>query len=72
MKAISLAEAFNDTVRMKKGITDTSVRHPGTLYMKDKIYLDGYDRIEKWIQAGGDKQQLMIGKIKIDDLAYIF
>jgi hypothetical protein len=67
----SLARTFNETLRMKKWIQDTSIKHPWTLYMKDKIYLDGYMRIRKWLDAWWDIETLMIGKIKISDLEYI-
>lgn len=71
LKWVSLDQAFNDAVRMKKWLTHTSVQHPGALYTKDKIYLDGYTRVGKWIEEWWDPAQLMIGKIKIDDLWFI-
>jgi len=66
-----LARTFNETLRMKKGVQDTSIKHPWTLFMKDKIYLDGYVRVKEWLDAWWDLETLMIGKIKISDLAYI-
>jgi hypothetical protein len=66
-----LARTFNETLRMKKGVQNTSIQHPWTLYIKDKIYLDGFTRVQQRLDAGGNKDDLMIGKIKISDLKYI-
>lgn len=63
---------FSDTVRLKRGISRTEVSGvEGTTYQKDKIYLDGYTRIQAWIDAGGDTRKLLYGKIKLADLNII-
>jgi alpha-L-glutamate ligase-like protein len=65
----SLESLFSDAVRLKRWTSDTSIRWmPGSNYHKDKIYLDGYMEVNKWIQAGWSVDQLFIGKIKIHDL----
>jgi alpha-L-glutamate ligase-like protein len=63
---------FSDAVRLKRGITHAWERWiHGTTYQKDKIYLDGYMRVKKWIDEGGDHEKLFYGKIKIQDLKII-
>lgn len=39
--------------------------------MKDKIYLDGFSKIDKRLQAGNTPEKMYKGKIKIDDLKFI-
>ena len=39
--------------------------------MKDKIYLDGYMKVKKWLEDGGDKEKMMLGKVKVTDLDFI-
>lgn len=63
---------FSDAVRLKRGISHSEIRWVhGTTYQKDKIYLDGYMRVKKWIDEGGDYEKLFYGKIKINDLKII-
>jgi hypothetical protein len=67
----SMIGVFKGILRVKKGISDTSIIHPGAVHYKDKIYLDGYMKVQKRLDAGGKKEELMIGKIKAEDLKYI-
>ncbi len=67
----SLIGVFKGILRVKKGIIDTSVVHPGAIHYRDKIYLDGYIKVQKRLDEGGSKDDLMIGKIKAEDLKYI-
>lgn len=67
----SLVGSFKSVLRLKKGIKDTSITGLGTTFLKDKIYLDGYNKIIQWIEGGNDINQLMIGKVTIEDLEYI-
>lgn len=62
---------FKGILRAKKWIINTSVIHPGAIHYKDKIYLDGYIKMQQRLASGGDKDSLMIGKIKVEDLKYI-
>lgn len=63
---------FSDAVRLKRGISRSETKWIyGTTYQKDKIYLDGYMRVKKWIDEGGDYEKLFYGKIKINDLKII-
>jgi len=67
----TLAWLFRSVTRLKRGCIDTSLVNQGTTLMKDKVYLDGYKKISDWTLEGGDIAQLMIGKIKIEDLSLI-
>lgn len=71
LKWLSLADAFNDALRMKKWLIDTWKSSIGVLYTKDKVYQDGLQKVVSWIEQWGDIESLMIWKIKIDDLKYI-
>lgn len=67
-----LESLFSDAVRLKRGITHAGTKWiPWTTYQKDKIYLDGYMRVKRWIENGGDQDKLFYGKIKIQDLGII-
>lgn len=60
--------AWKIALRVKRGLTDTSV--PGA-FTKDAIYLRGYRRIKRFVKRGGDISQLMVGKISIKDLEMV-
>ncbi len=64
-------KVFKTISRFKKWITDTSVKHPWALFSKDKVYLDWFTQVRKWIEKGWDIEKLMIWKIKIEDLDLI-
>ncbi len=65
----SLESIFSDTVRLKRWITHSWTRWiQWTTYQKDKIYLDGYIRVKKWLDIWGNAEKLFFGKIKIQDL----
>ncbi|MDD5769678.1 MAG: DUF1704 domain-containing protein [Candidatus Gracilibacteria bacterium] len=64
-------KVFKSITRLKRGIIDTSIKNTGAYFSKDKVYLDGYTKVKKWIENGGDLEKLMIGKIKIEDLDLI-
>ena len=68
----SLEKIFSSASRFKRGIQNTSVSGiPGNSYQKDKIYLDGYQLVNEWVENGGDANLLYFGKIKISDLPLI-
>ncbi len=65
----SLESIFSDAVRLKRWITHSWTKWiPWTTYQKDKIYLDGYMRVKKWIETWGNSDMLFFGKIKIQDI----
>lgn len=68
----SLHNVFKDVYRLKRGVQDTMVIHPWTSSLKDSIYVQGYSRISSWVDAWWDLNQLMIGKIKLEDIHYFF
>lgn len=67
----TLTWLFMAATRLKRWIIDTSLAHAGTTFMKDKVYLDGYKKISHWVSNGGNLNDLMVGKIKIEDLDII-
>ncbi|NDK08749.1 DUF1704 domain-containing protein [Candidatus Gracilibacteria bacterium] len=70
-KGNDYVKVFKTITRFKKGIKDTQIKNQGAYYSKDKVYLDGYIQVKKWIEAGGNIDKLMLGKIKIEDLDFI-
>ncbi|MEF2175172.1 MAG: tyrosine/phenylalanine carboxypeptidase domain-containing protein [Candidatus Absconditabacteria bacterium] len=67
----SIESSFKGALRIKKGIQDTNQIGEGTVYMKDKLYLDGYHKIKSWVESGGNTDKLILGKYKIEDLDYL-
>lgn len=62
---------FKAAIRIKKWITHTNRIHPWTVFMKDKIYLEWYDKIKKWIDSWKLTDKIYKGKVKIEDLYFI-
>ncbi|MDQ7021946.1 MAG: DUF1704 domain-containing protein, partial [Candidatus Gracilibacteria bacterium] len=56
---------FNRLVRIKRGFQKAS--DEGVFY-KDVVYLNGYLKINKFIEEGGSLKELYLGKITIEDL----
>jgi len=64
--------AFNKALKQKKWIKYTKNINLGAVYFKWKAYLDGYLKVKKWVwEDAWNIKDLMIGKIKIDDLKLI-
>ena len=59
---LPLPYAWNVTLRVKRGISDTS--QPGA-FTKDHHYLKGYLDVKKYIEDGGDARLLYAGKLNI-------
>jgi len=57
--------AFQLTLRAKRGISDTSL--PGGL-TKDFLYLNGYQKIKKFVKNGNKIEDLYLGKIGIKNV----
>lgn len=57
--------AFKLTMRAKRGISDTS--KPGGL-TKDYLYLEGYFKVKKYLEEGGDIDKLYYGKIGVEHI----
>ncbi len=62
---------FKTAIRIKKWIIYTDMIHPWTVFMKDKIYLEGYQNITNRIKVWKFNDKIYKGKIKIHDLDYI-
>jgi hypothetical protein len=68
----SLNDAFRYAFRVKKGIQNTWFVDKWAIWMKDVIYLEGFNKIKNWVESGGDVDKMMIWKIKIEDIEKIF
>lgn len=59
----SLGSIFSDAVRLKRGIIHSWIKGISWItYQKDKIYLDGYMRVNEWIDNGGDGKNFCMGR----------
>gem|GEM_PF-622396 len=69
----SLSKVFKLSLRVKKGISNTSFINSGTVYMKDKVYLDGYLKIKKYMENPDEEvlKKMKMGKIKLEDTKYL-
>lgn len=61
-------EAFMITVRVKRGLDDTS--KPGS-FTRDHIYISGKLKIDHFLKKGGNLRDLFMGKIGINDIKYL-
>lgn len=57
--------AFKLAMRAKRGISDTSKSGGLT---KDYLYLDGYFKVKKYLEDGGDINKLYYGKIGVEHI----
>ena len=62
---------FKTALRIKKWVIHTNQINSGTVFMKDKIYLEWYKNITCWMEDGNFKDKIYKGKVKISDLDYI-
>lgn len=67
-KFIESTKAYNLTLRVKRGLGDTS--QPGG-FSKDYIYLSGWRKLKRYREEGGDVKHLYVGKIGLQDLPSI-
>lgn len=56
--------AWSLSVRLRRGLADQGA--PG-VYAKDSVYLSGYLRVRRWLDAGGAISHLYVGKVGVDD-----
>lgn len=64
---MSLVSLFKKITRLYMGIQDTAATG-APLFLYNKMYLDGFSKIQKRHQEWNDLQTLFIGKIKIEDI----
>lgn len=57
--------AWKTAVKVKRGLADTSA--PGG-FTKDAVYFSGLQKIQQFVDGGGDLKKLYVGKVKISDL----
>lgn len=68
MPYVGKENAFEVTLRVKRGIGNTL--YPGA-FTKDHLYLDGYFKVKRYMQRGGELRRLYYGKIGLEDLAAV-
>lgn len=67
----SLEWHFKAALKIKKWIIDTSTLHPWTTMIKNKIYLEWYEKIQQRIERWAYTDKIYKGKIRIEDLDLI-
>ena len=67
----SLLKIFRRAMRFKRWVQNTAFKWEWTVYFKDKIYLDGYKKVSKWLESWGSFKDMLKWKYKIEDLKYI-
>lgn len=67
----STERKFKTAIRIKKGIINTNNSWIWTYFTKDKVYLDGVEKIKNSIQNWEEIKKMYKGKIKLEDLDFI-
>ena len=67
----TLEWAFKSILRVKKGQILTETPTSTCIWMKDKVYLDGFTKISKANLSELELQKLKKGKIKLEDQNFI-
>ena len=65
----SIEWLFKTIIRSKKWLINTEI--VGCGYLKDKIYLEWFQKVDNRILQGNSPEKMYKGKIKIDDLDFI-
>ncbi len=71
----NLETIFWSILRLKRGIQDTSIIHPGTIFYKDKVYIDGYCTILSYFSDQVNNKDLKskpYTKLTLDDIIMIW
>ncbi|MDR0608448.1 MAG: hypothetical protein LBG52_09240 [Candidatus Peribacteria bacterium] len=63
----SLEGRFKACIRIRKGIINNSTRNIGHCWLKNKVYLEGYAKL----QGKALDKKLFLGKIKFEDVVFI-
>lgn len=71
-KGNDYVKVFKTITRFKKWIIDTSVKNSWAFYSKDKVYVDWFVKVKNWLKEWWELEKLMLGKIKIEDLDFIY
>ena len=56
--------AWGISLRIKRGLANPEL--PG-VYAKDSVYLSGWYAVNRWLSAGGNIENLYVGKVSIYD-----
>lgn len=64
----NLETIFKTILKIKKWIEDTSIVNEWAVHFKEKVYLDGYMKINDWVEKWNSIEWMYKGKIKLDDL----
>ncbi len=62
---------FMTILRLKKWIENTWVVNEWAIFMKEKVYLDGYVKTKDWLEKWWEVEEMYKWKIKIEDLNFI-
>jgi len=65
---IPMEDAFRVTLKVKRGMSDTSL--PGA-FTKDIIYYKGYKEVVDYVENGGDIKDLYVGKLNVKDVELV-
>lgn len=67
LRQLGLSEkrAFQVTLKVKRGLTDTS---QAGAFTKNAIYYIGFQHIQRFVEEGGDLKDLYIGKISLEEI----
>lgn len=50
-RKVTIEQAFWIALRVKQGIQDTSIIHPGTVCQLDRVYIEGRHLVDEYIDA---------------------
>lgn len=67
----TLEGIFKSILRIKKWQKNTASKGENSIRMKDKVYLDGFEKIKNAKLTPKQEEQLKKGKVKIEDLEFI-
>lgn len=67
----NLETIFKTILKIKKGIEDTSIINEWAVYFKEKVYLDGFMKVNDWIEKWNSIEEMYKWKLKLDDLNLI-
>ena len=62
---------FNTILRMKKWVINTWVVDEWAIFMKEKVYLDGFIKMSDWAEKWGEVEEMYKGKFKTEDLNFM-
>ncbi len=67
----NLEHMYRSILRLKRGLKDTGKTWAGIIFLKDKVYLDGYCQVIDYLHQWGKRDDLLIGRSDIISLTKI-